>query len=801
MTAYIEKAETLTVPVIPLRGVVSFPSIQLNLDIQRGLSLKAFREAAAANDARVLLLCQKDPSVDSPKEQDLYKIGTLSLIKSVAKNPEGGLQVTFEGICRAKVLSFVPTDDFLRAEIMCKSFRIGAVTPRIDAMMQQALHLLEEYRKLQPQFTEEMQLAASALQSPGILADFIASSALVNFRNKQAVLEKFNPIARLEHLLVLMEEELDILRCEHDIHTKVHQRMDENQKEYYLREQLKQIQQELGDDPDEIEEYEEKIRKASLPKEVEEKLHKELNRLSKTPYGAAESTVLRNYLDACLEIPWNRETHTHISVSAAKKILENDHDGLEKVKERILEYIAVKALTPSLKNQTLCLVGPPGIGKTSIAASIARATGRKYVRVSLGGIRDEADIRGHRKTYVGAMPGRLIEALTTAGVRNPLIVLDEIDKITRDTHGDPASALLEALDPEQNRFFRDHFIELPVDLSDCLFIATANTAETIPTPLLDRMEVIELPTYSDAEKLAIAEHHLLKKQMKRHGLTARQLKVPDRTLSLLIRYYTKEAGVRNLEREIASLCRKAALRIAQGEIKSLTVRPEDLPVLMGKYKYNDELPETTDPGGVVNGLAYNQYGGDLLRVEVAVLEGTGKIELTGSLGDVMKESAHIALSYVRSIAAQWNIAPDFYKTKDLHIHFPEGAVPKDGPSAGVTMVVAIVSALTGRPVRRTVAMTGEMTLRGRVLPIGGLKEKTLAAYRAGIQTVLIPRENLKDLDECDRDAVAHLHILPCDTAADALEAALVPLPTATAEPEMPHLFAAVPSQEAARPNI
>ena len=568
-----------------------------------------------------------------------------------------------------------------------------------------------------------------------------------------------------------MEEESRLRR-------KVNARMNKNQREYYLREQMKVIEEELGEGSD-VEEYTARIRKAALPEEVEKKLLKETERLSKAPFGSAEATVIANYLDVCLDIPWKKTTKDRLQFSAVQKTLDADHYGLEKVKERIVEYIAAKQQSPELRGQVLCLVGPPGVGKTSIAASVARALNRKYVRISLGGVRDEADIRGHRKTYIGAMPGRIINALTQAGVRNPLILLDEIDKMSRDGHGDPTSAMLEVLDGEQNRSFRDHFVELPFDLSDCMFIATANDLSSIPRPLIDRMEIIELGIYTKREKLEIAKSHLIPKQLTRHNLQKRTLKFTDAAVLEIIDYYTKEAGVRGLERTIAKICRKAVRELLSNpEKKHITVDVPDVKTYLGARKLLPETVETEDEVGCVNGLAYTELGGTMLKVEVAVLDGTGKIETTGSLGDVMKESAHIAVSYVRSVAKAYGIPTDFYKTKDIHIHFPEGAVPKDGPSAGVTMVTALVSALTERPVRHDVAMTGEISLRGKVLPIGGLKEKTMAAYSAGAKTVLIPADNLRDMEELDPMAREGLVFIPCKTADEVLRNALTPAPLA-----------------------
>ncbi|MBR5241781.1 MAG: endopeptidase La, partial [Clostridia bacterium] len=547
-----------------------------------------------------------------------------------------------------------------------------------------------------------------------------------------------------------------------------------NQKDYFLREQIKIIQSELGeDDDDELREYENRIEAAKLPDEVREKLYKELSKLAKMPYGVAEATVIRTYLDTCLDFPFGKKTHEPVSVEDARGVLDEDHDGLEKIKERILEFVAIKQFSPDVKNQIICLVGPPGVGKTSVAASIARALKRKYARVSLGGMHDEAEIRGHRKTYVGAMPGRIVTALINSKVENPVIVLDEIDKMAKDFRGDPTSALLEVLDPEQNKTFRDNFMEIQIDLSDTLFIATANSYEGIPAPLLDRMEIIELSTYTDSEKLNIAKNHLVPKQLKRNGITARIFKITDAGITALIKGYTREAGVRNLEREIASLIRKAAKKMAETGAKSVRITEKNLSDFLGKTKVIPETLEGADTVGVVNGLAYTQNGGDLLKVEVAVMEGTGKIELTGSLGDVMKESAKIAHSFVRTIRDKYGIDKDFYKNRDVHIHFPEGAIPKDGPSAGVTIVTAMVSALSGKKVRLDVAMTGEVTLRGKVLAIGGLKEKTLAAYRAGVKTVLIPKDNLRDLDEVDKEARENIQFIPCGDVRDVLSCALI----------------------------
>ena len=763
-----------TLPLLPLRGLVGFPGVQMNIEIARPISLKAFTAAATLHDAKILLVTQKDLSVEAPTEKDLYKIGVLAEIKHVVKNPQGTLSVVFEGIARAKIASVRTESGYMVADaITKKESRTSVITPTLDALIREVKNHLHALRDIHPTFTEEVRMSAEAISDPGYLADFVASSAIIDYKNKQTVLETTMPKTRLEKLLVMLGEESMLLECEHSIQMQVREKIDKNQKDYFLREQIKAIQSELGDDDDdEIKEYEEKILSAKMPEEVREKLYKELNKLSKTPFGAAEGTVIRTYLDTCLDFPFGKKTTDAVTVEEARKILNADHDGLEKVKERILEFVAVKQFSPDVKNQIICLVGPPGVGKTSVAASVARALKRKYARVSLGGMHDEAEIRGHRKTYVGAMPGRIVTALINAKAENPVIVLDEIDKMANDFRGDPTSALLEVLEPEQNKFFRDNFMEIPIDLSDALFIATANSYEGIPSPLLDRMEVIELSTYTDTEKLAIAKNHLVPKQLKRNGITKRMFKITDDGILALIKGYTRESGVRNLEREIASLIRKSAKKIAEENIKSVKITEKNLTDFLGKIKIIPEKLESENPIGVVNGLAYTQSGGDLLKVEVASMEGTGKIELTGSLGEVMKESAKIAHSYVRTVAKTYGIDTEFYKNSDIHIHFPEGAIPKDGPSAGVTMVTAIVSALGNIPVKSDVAMTGEVTLRGKVLAIGGLKEKTLAAYRAGIKTVLIPEDNMRDLDEIDKEAREHLTFIPCKTASDVLGFAL-----------------------------
>ena len=772
MAKYTEKVDQTTLPVVALRGAVAFPGVTLSFELSDELCINA-AEAAFDTDSLVVICSVADLSSEKLSTSSLYRVGTVAKIKQSVKTPEGNMRIITEGYSRATVTEFHRFANYICAELICKTITLSdEESIKSQAYCRAIMSEAESLTAMLPSVSDDMLTTAKAIKNPALLADFIASNLLVKHVDKQKVLECFDPIKRIELLISLMREETDLLECEMKIHKKVRSALNQNQKEFYLREQLRVIRDELGEG-ESGDEYAEKINALKCSDEVREKLLKEADRLSKTPFGSSEATVTRSYLDTCLEIPWEVSTKDRLDVKAAQKILDADHDGLEKVKDRILEYLAVKQLNPELKNQILCLVGPPGVGKTSIAASIARAMKRKYVRVSLGGVRDEADIRGHRKTYIGSMPGRIVQGLTQAKVKNPLMLLDEIDKLTRDAHGDPASALLEALDGEQNHSFRDHFVELPVDLSECLFIATANTLETVPKPLLDRMEVIELKTYTKTEKIAIAKNHLIPKQLKRHGLNRRMLVISESALEEMIDYYTRESGVRNLERRLAELARKAAKRfVDDGSLKSIKVSAENLCEFLGPRKLIPEHISPEDEIGVVNGLAYTESGGDVLKVEVAVLEGSGKLELTGSLGDVMKESARIALSLVRSLASEHGIDGDFYKTKDIHIHFPEGAVPKDGPSAGVTMVMALVSALSGREVRRDVAMTGEISLRGKVLAIGGLKEKTMAAYSYGVRDVLIPEDNMRELDEIDTAAREGLNFIPCRSICDVLTHAL-----------------------------
>ena len=774
MAHYIEKLEQLTLPLVILNGTVAFPAITVNFELSDKANVAAI-EAANSVNSFIFIVSRKQISNDPVDFSKIFNVGTVAKIKQSIKTTDGKLRVIAEGFSRAVVEEYKDFANYRIAQVICKTLSIDDPDSiRVEALAREAISAVEKMTGFLPAPAKESIAAMKTIKNPGALADFIASNILVRHTDKQEILACFEPLARLEKLILLIEEETALLECESLIHKEVRARLNQNQKEYYLREQLRVIKDQLGDVA-ESDEYYDRILDMKFEPEIEAKLLKDAERMARLPFGSAELSVMRTYFDTVLDMPWNTSTKDRTDVAAASKILERDHDGLEDVKKRVLEFLAVKELNPDLKNQIICLVGPPGVGKTSIAASIASAMKRKYVRVSLGGVRDEADVRGHRKTYVGAMPGRIINALIQAKVNNPLILLDEIDKLTRDAHGDPTSALLEVLDSEQNKSFRDHFVEIPFDLSNCFFIATANTLDTIPRPLIDRMEIIEIKIYTKREKINIAKNHLIPKQFKRHGLNKRALRITDTALEDIIDFYTREAGVRNLERTIASLCRKAAHEIVANGVKSVNIKRENLSKYLGEKKFTPEKIEEYNQIGTVNGLAYTELGGDMLKIEVSALEGAGKIELTGSLGEVMKESAQIAISYVRSIAKDYNIPTDFYKTKDIHIHAPEGAVPKDGPSAGVTMVTALVSELAGIPVRRDIAMTGEITLRGKVLPIGGLKEKTMAAYNAGVKTVLIPEANLKDINDIDPLARENLQFIPCKTLSDVLDNALVKL--------------------------
>ena len=763
--------ERALMPVLALRGITVFPNLTIHFDVGRAASIRALEEAMAGG-RDIFLVTQRDLSVETPVRQDLYSVGTIATVRQILRLPENNVRVMVEGKSRGRLVNLLAIDPYLQAEveIITAPVQVARHSPRTEALVRQVYELMERYTELSDRVASEVYLKALASDDPGYISDYTAQNIPLRFEDKQAILEELRPVKRIERLCRILTREVEILEVETDLEGKIHEEMAANQRDYVLREQMKVIRRELGEDDeaDDIAEYRQKVADADLPDEVREKLNKEIKHLEKQPYGSMEASVIRGYLDTCLELPWRTKTKERASVAAVSRTLNADHYGLEKVKERILEFVAVKQLEPDLKGQIICLVGPPGVGKTSIAMSVAKAMNRKLARISLGGVHDEAEIRGHRKTYVGAMPGRIIAGIKQAGSANPVMLLDEIDKVGSDYRGDPASALLEVLDGEQNSTFRDHYLELPFDLSDVMFITTANTTDTIPRPLLDRMEVIEIGSYTDEEKLQIAKRHLLPKQMERHGLKKSQLRVTDGALRLIISGYTRESGVRILERKLGALCRKTAMHLVQEDVKLIRITEKDLETYLGVRKHHDEMPTGEPIVGVVNGLAWTSVGGEILEVEVNVMDGTGKVELTGNLGDVMKESARAALSYIRSNAQSLGIAADFYKTKDIHVHFPEGAVPKDGPSAGVAITTAMVSALTGIPVRRDVAMTGEITLRGRVLAIGGLREKTMAALRNGITTVLIPQDNLKDLEEIDQTVRAALKFIPVKQADEAL---------------------------------
>lgn len=747
-----DKKKHLNLPLLALRGLTIFPSMLMHFEVGREKSIKALEEAMNTS-RRIFLLAQRDVRTDNPSPEDLYSIGTICVVKQILRMPgENTVSVLVEGRDRGRLLAIISDNPFYFAAVEQIADAETEDDPQIEALIRRSYDLFEQYIGLAPKPTSEVFLNLVASTDPAYIADYIAQNIFIRHTEKQAVLEELDPRSRLERVNSILEREIEILTLEQSIAERVQEQLGKNQRDYILREQIKVIQSELGeaeDEGEELERYRRQIAGLRLEPEIEQKLMREVTRLGKQSFGSAESAVIRNYLETCIELPWNKESRERVSIKATEKILNADHYGLEKVKERILETVAVRKLAPDISGQIICLVGPPGVGKTSIAMSVARALGRKLQRISLGGVRDEADIRGHRRTYVGAMPGRIMAAMRQAGVKNPLIVLDEIDKLGSSHMGDPASALLEVLDSEQNSAFRDHFVEIPFDLSRVMFITTANTTSTIPRPLLDRMEVIELSSYTDEEKLQIAKRHLIPKLLKKHGITKSMLRISDDAVREIAASYTRESGVRILERELGRICRRAAKEIVSGESKRISVTSSNLEDYLGVRKYKPEKIESELEVGVVNGLAWTTVGGELLEVECNIVSGSGKLELTGNLGEVMKESARAAMTYIRSRAEKLGIDPEFHKNTDIHIHFPEGAIPKDGPSAGIAMTVAIVSALTSAPVRRSIAMTGEVTLRGRVLPIGGLKEKTMAALRSGIKTVIIPEDNEKDLNDID----------------------------------------------------
>ena len=765
----------MTLPAISLRGLVIFPSMVLHFDVGRERSVAALK-AAAAGDGKIFLVAQKDAGETEPSAENIYNIGVVAEIRQLLTTPDGSTRVLVEGLFRAKTIRAVPCRDYLKYEVKQLQTRGAALSQSTETAAKRALkETFDLYASMSPKMPRDLYESIMSEEDCSRLFDKVVFNIMLSVEDKQRLLEANGTLQRIRMLIAMLHDEIEVIQAEIELGEQVREQVDKNQREYYLREQLKAISRQLGDSDspaEEYDEYVEKIKALGLQKDSEEKLINEADRLSKLSGSSQEAAVLRTYLDTVLSVPFNKKTKDKTDINAAAKQLDKDHYGLDKVKERILETLAVRTLAPDVKGQIICLYGPPGVGKTSIGKSIAKALGRKYARISLGGVRDEAEIRGHRKTYVGAMPGRIIEALRQAKTINPVILLDEIDKMGSDYKGDPSSAMLEALDAEQNVAFVDHYIEVPVDLSDVLFITTANSLDTIPAPLLDRMEVIELSSYTREEKFNIAKKHLVPKQLKKHGESAKTLKITDSALYDIIDCYTREAGVRKLERKIADVCRKAAKSLVSGEQK-VVVNEGNLKDFLGVKKYQPEKLAARDEVGLVNGLAWTSVGGTMLPLEVLVLDGTGKTEFTGSLGDVMKESAKIAVSLTRSLAEKYNIDREFYKNKDIHVNAPEGAVPKDGPSAGVTLTTALVSALSGTPVRRDVAMTGEITLRGKVLPIGGLKEKTMAAYRAGITTVCIPKDNVPDIEEIDEKVKENIKFVPADDISTVLETALV----------------------------
>ncbi|WP_017472744.1 endopeptidase La [Amphibacillus jilinensis] len=765
----------MVLPLLPLRGMVVYPSVVMHLDIGRKHSVEAL-EMAMMHDRKILLVAQKESAVKEPAKEDLYLNGTIAYVKQMLKLPNGTFRVLVEGIKRAEAVSFQQIDPYFSVEVVPLVEQGLVEEPRQSALMRTLLDQFKKYVELSSKLSKETYESVIDIADLSQLTDLISSHLPIKLSIKQVLLEMIDVDERAQQLMELISNEQEVLRLEQKIGQRVKRSIEQTQKEYYLREQMKAIQKELGDKDGksgEVADLQDKIEQSNMPERILKLAEKELKRFEKVPQTSAESSVIRNYLEWLVSLPWSNETEDHLDVDHAETILNQDHYGLDKVKERILEYLAVQQLTKSLRGPILCLVGPPGVGKTSLAKSIARAINRRFVRLSLGGVRDEAEIRGHRRTYVGAMPGRIIQGMKKAETINPVMLLDEIDKMANDFRGDPSAAMLEVLDPEQNSQFSDHFIEETYDLSKVMFIATANHLQTIPRPLLDRMEIISIPGYTELEKQHIARNYLLPKQLAAHGLKKGNLQVRDEGLIKLIRRYTREAGVRQLERQLAALCRKAAKLFVSEQKKRIVITENQLEKLLGKPLYRYGMMEEEDQIGTATGLAYTAAGGDTLAIEVSIVPGKGKLALTGKLGDVMKESAHAALSYIRSRAEQLKIDPDFHQKQDIHIHVPEGATPKDGPSAGITMATALISSLTNHPVRKEVGMTGEITLRGRVLPIGGLKEKTLSAHRAGLTTIIIPKENEKDLDDIPDSVKQSLTFIAVDHLDQVLEHALV----------------------------
>lgn len=766
----------MSIPMVALRGMTVMPEMIVHFDISRERSIQAVQEAMNG-EQQIFLLTQKNIEAEEPGEEDLYRVGTLATIKQIVKLPKQIMRVQVVGLCRAELKNLEFVDPYMRANINVYEEEelpiFGSVSE--EAMVRNLHELYAELSMSNPKITKEMVFQIHETKELKEVMNQISSNLPIDYEGLQEILQELDFMKRYELVCYKMYNEVRIMKVKEEIQRKVKERIDENQREYLLREEMKLIREELGEDTtvSDADEFLEETEKLDAPKEVKEKLKKEIGRFKNSMQSPAESGVLRTYIETMLEMPWNKRSEDFTDIEYAKELLEAEHYGLEEVKERILEFLAVRALTNKGASPILCLVGPPGTGKTSIAKSLAKALKKKYVRISLGGVRDEAEIRGHRKTYVGAMPGRIAVALKTAGVKNPLMLLDEIDKVSTDYKGDTFSALLEVLDSEQNNKFRDHYLEVPVDLSEVTFITTANTLQTIPRPLLDRMEVIQINSYTENEKMHIATRHLLPKQMEKHGLKEGQLVVSKGVIWKIARNYTKEAGVRQLERELGNICRKAAREIYEKKKNKVQVTERNLEKYLGKEKYSYQMANVEDEVGIVRGLAWTSVGGDTLQIEVNVMSGKGEIMLTGQLGDVMKESAKAGISYIRSVSSEYQVADDFFKEHDIHIHIPEGAVPKDGPSAGITMATAMLSAITGRKVRADLAMTGEITLRGRVLPIGGLKEKLLAAKNAGIKTVLVPKENVKDVEEISNEITKGLEIIPVSSMQEVLKIALV----------------------------
>ncbi|WP_085833353.1 endopeptidase La [Clostridium merdae] len=779
MSKKIERqTELQTLPVLALRGLVLFPGMILQFDAGRKKSILALHEAMEQNQT-IFLVAQKDLEDNDPNSEQMYQVGVIAKIKQILHHTEDGVRLLAEGVSRARMEEVVSETPFLTVKVAPLHTTPTRVTNKTEALVRYTQTLFEKYLQNYKRISPDIVIGVVKNKSCGPLADYIASNLMLDYEQKQVILEELHPVRRLEKLVDILEHEVQVLEIENEITEKAREQMNQNQRDYFLREQMKAINFELGEDDnpqEESEELRERILQLEMPEKQREKLLKECDRFGKMPFGSHEANVIRNYLDVCIELPWNNFSKETIDLNKAQRVLDKDHYGLKKVKERIIETLAVRKLAPDINGQIVCLVGPPGVGKTSIARSIAKAIGRKYVRVSLGGVHDESDIMGHRRTYIGSMPGRIMNAVKQAGVSNPLILLDEIDKLSSSFRGDPAAALLEVLDSEQNSAFYDHYIDMPFDLSKVLFLTTANDASSIPGPLFDRMDVIFLSSYTHEEKYQIAKKYLVPKQLKKHGISAQTLQITPAAIRDLIDSYTREAGVRNLERSIAAICRKSAKRIVAEENLKLSIKPADLESLLGPRRFKPEGRNKTDEVGLVNGLAWTSVGGQTMPIEVAVMEGNGKLQLTGSLGNVMKESAQTAISCIRSKAAQLGIDGQFYNKTDIHIHVPEGAIPKDGPSAGIAMATAITSALSQISIRHDVAMTGEITLRGRVLPIGGLKEKSMAAYRNGIRTVIIPEDNFSDISEFDDVVKENIHFVPVKKIDEVLGLALTRKP-------------------------